>query len=92
MHKNVERVIGRLATDRRLRIGFGTDPVTILRELGLELTDLEIAALALIDVPALNAFAASLDPRLRKTCLRTGARTTGDGPQAQSLIQKETVR
>jgi hypothetical protein len=69
MHKHVEILIGRLATDPGLLSRFVDDPTRALRELleqGLELTEIEIAALAAIDPRALRALASSLDGRLRK--------------------------
>jgi len=69
MHKHVESVIGRLATDPRLLSQFGEDPLRTLRLLqdqGLELTEIEVAALASADPAAVFAFAQSLDRRLRK--------------------------
>lgn len=69
MHRNVELLIGRLITDPRLRHRFVNDATGVLREFrdqGLELTDIELAALAAIDPEALRAFAASIDRRLCK--------------------------
>jgi hypothetical protein len=69
MHKNVETVIGRLATDAVLRRRFAADPRAVLAELvaqGLELTPIERDALASTHADALGALAASLDARLRK--------------------------
>lgn len=69
MHRNVELLIGRLATDPRLRRRFAASPVALLRELaeeGLELTAVELEALATTDPEALRSFAAALDARLRK--------------------------
>ncbi len=68
MHKNVEILIGRLATDPRLRRRFAADPVGVLRELverGFELTAVEMDALASLDPDAIGAFAGVLDRRLR---------------------------
>jgi hypothetical protein len=69
MHKNVEILIGRLATDAALRGRFVTNPMATLLELhcqGLELTELERRTLAAIDLDALGSFAGALDGRLRK--------------------------
>jgi len=69
MHKNVETLIGRLATDPKLRRRFAQEPTAVLEELcgeGLELTSTEIEALAATDPEALQSFAGSLDRRLRK--------------------------
>ena len=68
-HRNVERLIGRLATDPVLRRDFARHPVRALEELsaqGYELTPIEIEALAGTDTDALRTFVAALDRRLRK--------------------------
>ena len=67
--RNVERLIGRLATDPSFRHRFSRDAAGVLAELlhqGCELTRVEIDALSSIDSRALTAFAASLDGRLRR--------------------------
>ena len=67
--RNVERLIGRLATDPGFRHRFSLDAAAVLAELleqGCELTRVEIDALRSIDSRALRAFAASLDGRLRR--------------------------
>jgi hypothetical protein len=64
MHKNVEIVIGRLATDPGLQHRFAADPYRVLHEQGLELSEVEAAALAETDLNALRAFTAALDARL----------------------------
>jgi hypothetical protein len=72
MHKNVEQLLGRLATDPKLRRRFAANPGALLRELaesGLELTDVELEALASTDPEAIRSFAAALDARLRKAPL-----------------------
>ena len=66
MHKNVEVLIGRLATDPELRHRFAREPRVALREQGLELTELELVALADTDPEAFRALAAALDGRLCK--------------------------
>jgi len=69
MHRNVETLIGRLATDPKLRRRFAEKPIAVLEELctqGIELTDVEIEALAATDPQALRCFSDSLDRRLRK--------------------------
>lgn len=69
MHKNVELLIGRLATDPKLRRRFAANPEALLRELaqsGLELNEIELEALATTDPEAIRRFAAALDARLRK--------------------------
>jgi hypothetical protein len=68
-HRNVESVIGRLATDPGLRRRFAEDPARILRELkdqGYELTHVELDALASTDANALRSFADTLDRRIRR--------------------------
>jgi hypothetical protein len=68
-HRNVEALIGRLATDPLLRRRFATDPDAVLRELqenGYELTHVELEALAAIETEALRSFAQSIDRRLRR--------------------------
>lgn len=69
MHKNVETLIGRLATDPALRRRFAEGPVAVLAESGFELTSVELQALAAIDPASLHAFASSLDRRLRKAAV-----------------------
>jgi hypothetical protein len=69
MHRNAETLIGRLATDPKLRRRFAETPTVVLEELsaqGLELTSVELEALAATDPEALQLFAGSLDRRLRK--------------------------
>jgi len=83
MHRNVEVLIGRLATDPGLRRRFAAQPHQALREQALELTEVELEALAATDPEALRDFTATLDPRLRKT-------TTQPEPTTDS--KKETRR
>jgi hypothetical protein len=70
MHKNVEVLIGRLATDPELQRRFAEQPIAVLHEQRLELTEVEIAALAALDPDDLRAFTAALDLRLRKASRR----------------------
>jgi hypothetical protein len=68
-HRNVETLIGRLATDPAARRRFAEDPVAALREFreqGYELTPVEHEALATTDAGALRALARALDARLRR--------------------------
>jgi hypothetical protein len=68
-HRNVENLIGRLATDPSLRRRFAVDPAGLLRELrdqGYELTQVELEALASTDADALRSFADTLDRRIRR--------------------------
>lgn len=64
MHKNVEQLIGRLATDPVLRGRFARQPIEALREQGLELTSVELEALAAAAPDAFHALATALDRRL----------------------------
>ena len=75
MHKNVETVIGRLVTDRGLLSRFAKDPRRFLRELRLELSDVEVRALAATDPRAFRALAEALDARLRKAASTVETKT-----------------
>lgn len=69
MHRHVETLIGRLVTDPKLRRRFARNPAEVLdalRGYGLELTRVELAALATLDPEALRTLAQTLDPRLRR--------------------------
>ncbi|HKH44232.1 MAG TPA: Os1348 family NHLP clan protein [Thermoanaerobaculia bacterium] len=75
--RNVEIVIGRLATDEEMRGRFLEDPraaIASLREDGLELSAIETEALTVLPASALEALAEALDPRLQKASLKTGGR------------------
>jgi hypothetical protein len=65
MHKNVEVLIGRLATHPDLRRRFAEQPIETLRGQGLELSDIELAALAATDPEAFRLLSNSLDSRLK---------------------------
>ena len=68
-HRNVETLIGRLATDPALRRRFTHDASAVLNELreqGYELTLVELEALASIDANAIKLFADALDRRIRR--------------------------
>ena len=68
-HRNVELIIGKLATDEALRRRFGVDAAGLLDELtrgGWELTAVEIEALLALDRAALGRFAGVIDGRLQK--------------------------
>ena len=70
----VEMLIGRLIADEQFREGFLADPATTLqglRERGLELTPIEIAALIATDPALWQRAAERLDPRLHKVSLVT---------------------
>ena len=65
----VENFIGRLATDRELRLAFAADPDAALesyRNEGHELGSVELGALSQIDIAAIDRFADTLDQRLRR--------------------------
>lgn len=66
MHRNVEVLIGRLATDPELQRRFARRPREALATQGLELSEVERTALAALDPRALRAFSAALDARLRR--------------------------
>jgi hypothetical protein len=68
-HRNVETLIGRLATDPLLRRRFSEDPAAVLdefRDQGFDLTPIELEALTVMDATAIEKFAAALDRRIRK--------------------------
>jgi hypothetical protein len=65
----VETVIGRLATDPRLRRQFLENPSGALAELcrqGMELSAIELDGLASTDATAIRTFANAIDPRIRR--------------------------
>ena len=69
---NVERVIGVLATDERLRAQFTLDPRSALLDLvrkGLDLNPTELWSLACLDPSELARFARAIDARLQKADL-----------------------
>lgn len=68
-HRNVESLIGRLATDPVLRRQFAADPQAVLGELQArgELTAVERDALSAMNAAAIDAFADSLDRRIHKS-------------------------
>jgi pimeloyl-ACP methyl ester carboxylesterase len=68
-HRNVEILIGKLATDPALGRRFASDPAAVLTELqrqGFELTQVEIDALSSTDVEAIQTITRALDRRIRK--------------------------
>jgi hypothetical protein len=68
-HRNVETLIGRLATDGLLRRRFLEDPRGVLaeyRDQGFELTPVELEALASMDSQAMKAFADAVDRRIQR--------------------------
>jgi hypothetical protein len=71
-HRVVEIVLGRLATDEKLRERFASGADGALQDLqaqGFELSPVERAALRALDPRILESFAAALDPRLQKAAL-----------------------
>lgn len=73
--RNVEKVIGVLATDEGMRRRFATDPDGTLDALiaqGLELTPCEVEGLRHLSARRLTHFAEALDPRLQKSDLKKG--------------------
>ncbi len=73
MQLGVELVIGRLVTDRSLRLMFdidAEDAVQALRVGGTRLTDAEAEALSRLDPAQVEELARALDPRLRRACLQ----------------------
>ena len=75
-HRNVETLIGRLATDPALRRRFVADPMAVLVELraqGYELTLIELEALASTSADAIESFADALDRRIRKADVGSGS-------------------
>ena len=72
--KNVELIIGKLATDEEFRRTYQLDPtrtVLALVERGFDLTSCERSALSSMDPGFLEQFAGSIDPRLQKACLKS---------------------
>jgi len=71
-HRGVEIALGRLATDEALRQRFLESPARTLGELtalGIELSAIELGALATLEPAALQRFALALDARLQKAAL-----------------------
>jgi hypothetical protein len=67
--QNVERVIGRIVTDQGFRRRFEERPFEALFEVvagGMELTTVELQALAGMDSALVARFADALDPRIQK--------------------------
>jgi len=70
--RNVEQVIGRIVTDEGFRRRFEEKPFEALFEIvasGVELTTLELSALAAMDPALVARFADALDPRIQKAGL-----------------------
>jgi hypothetical protein len=71
--RNVEQVIGKLATDEGFRRRFEVNREVVLTEVmanGLQLTPVERRALLDLNVSACERFAGCLDPRIQKISLR----------------------
>ena len=64
----VERTLGKLLTDERFRERFLTAPRVAALQAGLQLSDIELAALSGLSRSALSSFSASLDPRICRLC------------------------
>jgi hypothetical protein len=71
---DVERAIGRLLTDARFRRAFRTDAAAAARSAGLQLSDLELQALAAMPFAALPRFAARIDARIRRLSIPVRSR------------------
>jgi hypothetical protein len=70
---NVERVIGVLATDEKLRAQFSRDPKSALLDMvrrGMDLTPTELWSLASLDPSELARFAQVIDARLQKADMK----------------------
>jgi hypothetical protein len=82
-HRNVETLIGRLATDSRFRRRFFENPRRVLaefREHGFELTAVENEALVGMDTQAMKALADAVDRRIQRVELPhdTGSSDQGE--------------
>ena len=78
---NVERIVGRLATDEDFRREFHDDPERVVRGIadrGFELTQAEVAALVRLDPITFDRFADAIDPRLQKASLRVPVSAPGN--------------
>jgi hypothetical protein len=72
---NVEKVVGRLATDEGFRRKFWRERAETIAELvaaGCELNPCERQALAALSQESVEEFAAALDPRIQKSDLCSG--------------------
>jgi len=76
-HKCVEAIIGKLATDEGFRRRFLEDAAGALeevRKLGVELTPVEVQALAAMDQDVIRFFASGIDQRLQKVDLTSNGK------------------
>ncbi|MGH9462871.1 MAG: Os1348 family NHLP clan protein [Vicinamibacteria bacterium] len=74
--RNVQQVIGRLVTDEAFRRRFEESPGAALAEMivgGMELTAIELLALASIDRRYVAQFAEAIDPRIQKIAVNGGS-------------------
>ena len=74
MHRHIEVLIGRLATDEDFRHAFQRDPQRTLSDAaawGLALSQIEVSALLATDQTLWERIAVELDSRLQKASLRT---------------------
>ena len=60
----VESALGRLITDAAFRARFQVEPLAVCREVGLDLTAEEVAALLPLDPRTLESFAVRLNPKI----------------------------
>jgi putative modified peptide len=67
--RNVEALIGRLATDEEFRARFRSNARAAVVQTGLTLTPTEIDALLQTDPSLWDQVAAAIDPRLQKIAL-----------------------
>jgi hypothetical protein len=80
-HKTVELIIGRILTDEDLRERFLVSPgdaLTALRDMGLDLTNTEIDALARTDRRLWISGVEWIDSRLQRCDIGSSARTSRD--------------
>jgi hypothetical protein len=89
---NVEKIVGRLATDESFRRRYWQERSAVLAELiesGCELNPCEQRALAAISQESVERFAAAIDPRLQKTDLCFPERSLQGATRAGSSERKE---
>jgi hypothetical protein len=73
VHRNIERLIGRLATDEDFRCAFQRNPQQTLIDAaawGLDLSAVEVEAMLATDQTLWDRIAAELDSRLQKASLK----------------------
>jgi hypothetical protein len=78
--RSIELFIGRLVTDEEFRETFMRNPsatVALFVEAGLELTDIEVAALLATRADVWERVADQIDARLQKVSLQSFARRKG---------------